>query len=93
MFYNTSQFQSKHLRLSNLRIFLLLAAVFISQTSAATSLTITASVDRTALALNQQLAISVDISGEGANKVGPPDLPDVSEFLVISKLWGNISEH
>lgn len=51
--------------------------------AAAQPLSITSSVDRTSLALNQQLVLTVELTGEGANSVGRIDLPDVSEFLAI----------
>jgi len=51
--------------------------------AAAQPLSITSSVDRTSLALNQQLVLTVELSGEGANAVGRIDLPDVSEFLAM----------
>lgn len=51
--------------------------------AAAQPLSITSSVDRTSLALSQQLVLTVELSGEGANAVGRIDLPDVSEFLAM----------
>ena len=46
-------------------------------------LSVSASVDKTELALNQQLIYTVDLSGDGANSVADPELPDVSEFLAF----------
>ncbi len=47
----------------------------------AESLTVRASVDRTNLAVNEQLVLTIELQGEGANSGLQPALPDVSEFL------------
>jgi len=41
---------------------------------------ISTSVDRTTVGLNQTFTLSVDISGEKANEVGDPKVPDISNF-------------
>ena len=46
-------------------------------------LKIVSSVDKTTLAVNQQITLTVDISGEGANKVGDPELPNTDDFLAF----------
>ena len=44
-------------------------------------LSVDVSADKTTLAVNQQLMLTVDLSGEGAQSVQPPQLPDMEEFL------------
>ncbi len=41
---------------------------------------ISTSVDRTTVGLNQTFTLTVDISGEKANEVGDPKVPDISGF-------------
>ncbi|MBN2411977.1 protein BatD [candidate division KSB1 bacterium] len=53
------------------------------------SLTIRAVVDRTTLALNQRLMLTIEISGEGANKVDYPPPPEMGEFLKLAGSGGN----
>lgn len=62
-------------------LFILLCVVIYGKVSFAAPLTVTASVDKTTLALNQQLTLTVDISGEGANKIGELELPNTGDFL------------
>ncbi len=45
------------------------------------ALEIRTSVDKTSLALNQQIALTIELSGDGANKVSQPTPPDMSDFL------------
>jgi len=52
-------------------------------------LTIRTIVDRTTLALNQQLMLTIEISGAGANKVDFPSPPDMGEFLRLAGSGGN----
>jgi hypothetical protein len=59
-------------------LLLLWAGVVTAQT-----LSITASVDQTSLVLNQQLVLTIELAGEGANSVGRIELPDVSEYLTL----------
>ncbi|HOT96396.1 MAG TPA: BatD family protein [bacterium] len=54
-----------------------------ASTLAAQPLNITASVDQTNLTLNQQLVLTIELSGEGANGINRIDLPEVSEFLTL----------
>lgn len=46
-------------------------------------LTVSMSVDKTSLALNQQLVLTIDLSGEGANSVSAPELPDMGGYLAL----------
>lgn len=50
---------------------------------AAQTFKVTASVDRTSLAINQQLALTIELSGEGANSIGQINLPDISSHLAL----------
>lgn len=43
---------------------------------------ISTSVDRTVIGLNQNFTLTVEISGEKANSVGDPQLPDISAFAI-----------
>ncbi|OPZ80930.1 MAG: hypothetical protein BWY77_00866 [bacterium ADurb.Bin431] len=61
----------------------ILTLILWAAAAAAQPLSISSSVDRTSLALNQQLVLTVELTGEGANSVGRIDLPDVSEFLAM----------
>jgi hypothetical protein len=61
-------------------IFIFLAGAGLSS---AQPLSITASVDQTNLVLNQQLVLTIELAGEGANSIGRVDLPDVSEYLTL----------
>ena len=63
-------------------IILLVALWFLSGASTTLqALEIRTSVDKTSLALNQQIVLTIELSGDGANKVSQPSPPDVSEFL------------
>ncbi len=44
-------------------------------------LSVTSTVNQTSVAVNQQLALTVELSGQGAQKVGQPDLPDMGGYL------------
>jgi len=44
-------------------------------------LSVTTSVDKTQLAVNQQLLFTVELSGEAAQKVGNPELPSMNGYL------------
>jgi len=52
-------------------------------------LTIRALVDRTTLAINQRLKLTIEITGEGANKVDFPKPPETGEFLRLAGSGGN----
>ena len=56
---------------------LLLMAVAVT----AQPLTVTSTVNQTTLAVNQQLALTVEFSGQAAQKVGDPELPDMGGYL------------
>jgi len=40
------------------------------------------SVNRTIVGLNQNFQITVDVSGDKADKAGNPNMPDISDFAV-----------
>lgn len=46
-------------------------------------LTITATLDRTTIGINQTFTLEVELAGERANKVGDPKLPDISDFATF----------
>ena len=46
-------------------------------------ISINVSVDRTRLAINQQLSLTIELSGEAAKKVEMPAPPDMKEFLAF----------
>jgi hypothetical protein len=46
-------------------------------------LQVTVSADRTSLAVNEQLVLTVGLTGDGANSVGQITLPDVGEYLAL----------
>ena len=55
--------------------------LFLTNVLHAESLSISVSVDKTTMVENQQLVLTVDLSGEDAKKVDTPELPDMSEYL------------
>ncbi len=46
-------------------------------------LTVSASVNRTSLAVNDQLVLTIELSGEGANSIGQISPPDMGEYLAF----------
>jgi len=52
-------------------------------------LSIRAVVDRTTVAVNQQLMLTIELSGEGANKVDYPAPPDLGDYLKLAGSGGN----
>ena len=50
-------------------------------TSVANALEIQTSVNRNSIAVNQQLVLTIELSGDDATKVAQPSPPDMSEFL------------
>ncbi len=64
--------------LQRLIIFVLVTGIFSPLYSA--EIEISASVDRTVIGLNQAFTLTIDISGEKANNVGDPQIPDISDF-------------
>ncbi len=66
----------------NLHIILFFAIAWASG-SQAQPLTVSMSVDKTSLDLNQQLVLTIDFSGEGANSVAAPELPDMGGYLAL----------
>jgi hypothetical protein len=54
-----------------------------NSSTAAEPLSVTATVDRTSLAVNQQLTFTIQLSGEGANTLQPPELPDMGGYLAL----------
>jgi len=46
-------------------------------------LSITATVSRTRLAVNQQLALTIELSGDGAQRAEQPELPDMGGYLTF----------
>lgn len=61
--------------------FLVILADSVFGAANAQSLQISTTVDRTTLALNQQLALTIELSGEGAAKVGQIAPPEMAEYL------------
>jgi len=59
-----------------LTVILFFAPIVLAQ-----SITVTASVDRTTLVVNEQLILTIEISGSDANKVKAPAVPDLGENL------------
>jgi hypothetical protein len=47
----------------------------------AESLSVTVTVNQTRIEVNQQVVLTVEMRGEGAQKVGQPDLPDMGGYL------------
>ncbi|HPM96828.1 MAG TPA: BatD family protein [bacterium] len=64
---------------TQLSFFILFAAI--SYAANAQPLKVTTTVDRTTVALNQRLALTVTLSGDGAQKVERPSPPDLGEAL------------
>ncbi|RLD14486.1 hypothetical protein DRI50_05310 [candidate division KSB1 bacterium] len=62
-----------------------LLALFIAGASAALAqpLSVTTTVNQTSIAVNQQLVFTVELTGEGAQKVGQPELPDMGGYLTF----------
>jgi len=58
-----------------------LALFSVVAASWAQALVVRTSVDRTQLAVNEQLILTLELEGEGANSNVKPELPDVSSFL------------
>ena len=54
---------------------------FLFTMAAGQSLSVRTFVDNTTLALNQQLVFTIELSGEGANSVSEPELPDMGGYL------------
>lgn len=57
--------------------------------SAQEPLVIRAIVDRTTVAVNQQLVLTLEISGDGANKIDFPAPPDLGDYLKLAGSGGN----
>lgn len=66
-----------------MRLKLVFTALLIAAAVHGQQFTITASVDQTALVLNQQMVLTIELAGEGANSISRVDLPDVSEYLTL----------
>jgi len=62
---------------------ILFSAIAWTTISSAQPLTVSMSVDKTSLALNQQLVLTIDLSGEGANSIAAPELPDMGGYLAL----------
>jgi len=56
-------------------------ALLVSQGAFSQQLAIKTYVDRTTLTVNDQLVLTIELSGSDANKVQAPEPPDVSNFL------------
>ncbi len=50
---------------------------------AADPLKVTASISHTTIAVNQQLTLTLEYTGEGARQVGNPELPDMGGYLAF----------
>ncbi len=50
---------------------------------AAQPLSVTTTVSRTTVAVNQQIVFTVELSGQGASKIGQPELPDMGGYLTF----------
>lgn len=64
----------------NMKIFLAIVLMLLPMTGISAPIEISATVDRSILALNQTFVYTIEISGEKANSVGNPELPDISAF-------------
>jgi len=73
----------------SLRFLFILLVLISGLIHAQQPLTIRTIVDRTTLALNQQLMLTIEISGAGANKVDFPSPPDMGEFFRLAGSGGN----
>ena len=51
-------------------------------------LSVTSTVNQTTVAVNQQLALTVEFSGQAAQKVGQPELPDMGGYLTFLSSGG-----
>jgi hypothetical protein len=47
------------------------------------ALTVSTSVNQTQVPLNQQVVFTIELTGEGANKIGQPEQPDMGGFLTF----------
>jgi hypothetical protein len=54
-----------------------------AETSLAQPLSVSTSVDKTTLAVNEQLVFTIELSGEGANGASNPELPEMGGFLSL----------
>ena len=79
--------KTTNIKISKQFLFILLLSVS-SLTQAQQPLTIRATVDRTTLALNQRLMLTIEITGEGANKVDFPQPPEMGEYLRLAGSGG-----
>ncbi|RPI02667.1 MAG: protein BatD [Calditrichaeota bacterium] len=64
-------------------LFILMHLICCSTFAAAQSLSVRATVNQTQIAVNQQLAFNIELVGEGAQKVNPPELPDMGGYLTF----------
>ncbi len=64
-----------------MKIRIILLFLIFSLSAWAQQLTLRATVDKTQMAVNDQLVVTLELEGEGANTGVQPQLPDVSEFL------------
>lgn len=71
--------ETKHI--NKLFTFALLLAV--SGMAFSQPLTVLSSVNPTQSPLNQQVVFTIELAGEGANKIGQPELPDMGGFLTF----------
>jgi hypothetical protein len=71
--------KNQHNKIKNIFAFLLaVSGVAFSQ-----SLTVSTSVNQTQVPLNQQVVFTIELNGEGANKIDQPEQPDMGGFLTF----------
>ena len=67
------------MRFSTIQVLAVIALCTVA--AGAQPLKVTASTDRTSLALNQRLTLTIELSGPAANEVGTPQPPETGGFL------------
>ncbi len=63
------------------KYFLLFTIFSLAAVTVAQAVTVKMSLDQTSVAVNQQLTLTIELSGESANKASQPEPPVVSDFL------------
>ena len=62
---------------------LLALLFFLGRAALGQPLTVTTTVSKTEPAVNQQVIFTIELTGEGANKIGQPELPDMAGYLTF----------
>ena len=68
------------IKVENVKIYLAITLLFLPVILSGAPVEISATIDRTTIALNQTFVYTIEISGEKANSTGNPELPDISAF-------------